>query len=269
MKKPKLITEILLFMLSLVFIIPAWMVLTNSFKEKKDANLFGIGLPAPFRFENYLTVFAEGNVLRALFNGLVVSLSAVALVVLLSSISAFVLARRKSKITGAAYYFFVSGMIIPLAFVPTYMIMFVTKLNNTYPGLILIFTTLCLPISVFLYTGFIRSVPRELDEAAIMDGCSGLRMFFSVIFPLLKPVTLTVVVFNFMGVWNDVQVQLFFASGDKWSMPMTVYQFYGQYIKEWNLIFADVVIAIIPMLLLYIVGQKYMIEGMTAGAVKG
>ena len=131
------------------------------------------------------------------------------------------------------------------------------------------FITYCIPVSIFLYTGFMKSIPEEIDEAAIMDGCRGPQLFFRVIFPLLKSVTVTVFVINFMGIWNDVNTQLFFASGDKWTMPMTVYRFYGIYLSDWNLVFADVVVTVLPVFIVYMFAQNQMVEGMTAGAVKG
>jgi len=108
-----------------------------------------------------------------------------------------------------------------------------------------------------------------MDESAIMDGCGSLRMFYRVIFPLLKPVTVTIFIFCFIGAWNDVMIPLFFTSGDKWALPLTIYNFYSSRAQAWNLIFADVVITVAPLLAVYIFAQRYIISGMTAGAVKG
>lgn len=265
----KLLLEIGAVVLSLIYIIPAWMVLVNSFKEKKEANKFGLGLPKEFHFENYLRVFQEGNIMRSLFNGLLIATVGVVAVILISSLAAFYIARAKNRMANGFYMYFISGMLIPVAMIPTYIILLLLKLNNTYIGLIFMFITYCIPVSIFLYTGFMKSIPEEIDEAAIMDGCRGPQLFFRVIFPLLKSVTVTVFVINFMGIWNDVNTQLFFASGDKWTMPMTVYRFYGIYLSDWNLVFADVVVTVLPVFIVYMFAQNQMVEGMTAGAVKG
>lgn len=269
MKIKRISMEIVMLVISILYLIPAWLVLVNSLKDSKAANKLSIGLPSDFKFENYITVFKEGNVFRSLINGVFIASVSVFLVILFSSIAAFVIARRKSKTTEFVFSLIVAGLIVPGAIIPSFIVLKVLGLLNTYAGLIFMYTTYCLPVSVFLYAGFIKSVPKELDEASVMDGCGSLRLFFQIVFPLLKPVTITVVVFNFMGIWNDIQTQLFLAGSDKWTMPMTVYSFYGKYSQNWNLVFADVIITILPILGLYIFGQKYMVSGMTAGAVKG
>ena len=257
------------FLFSLVYIIPMWMVLINSFKTSKEANLFQISLPENFTFDNYTTVFKNGGILLAFLNGIIQSTGSVVLILLLASMASFAIARSKQTKVRISYYVFIVGLIIPVAFIPTYLVLNKLYLLNTYTGLILVSATYGLPMSIFLYTGFIKSIPSELDEAGIIDGCRPLTLFYRIIFPLLKSVTMTLIIFNFVGSWNDIQIPLFFANGDKWGLPLTVYNFYGSYMQSWNLIFADIVITVFPLLLLYIVAQKHIISGMTAGAVKG
>lgn len=252
----------------LVFLIPLWMVFVNSLKDKKGASRFDISLPEVWQFENYVQVFQEANVGRAFINGLVISVGSVAIILIVTSMAAFVIARSTSKWANVLYYVFLCGLIIPVAFIPTYLVLNKLHLLNTYLGLILISATYGIPMSIFLYVGFIKTIPRELDEAAILDGCSPLRMHFQIITPLLTPVTMTILVFNFVGCWNGTQVPLYFANSDKWGLPLTVYNFYGAHASSWNLIFADIIITVAPLLLLYIFAQKYIISGMTAGAVK-
>ena len=256
---------------SLIYLIPVWVVVVNSLKIQRDANLLGMSLPANLKLhvENYSAVFVEGGIERAFFNGLLEATASVAIIILLSSISAFVITRKGSRFTEIVFYIFICGLIIPAAMIPTFLVLNATKLINTYLGIIFIFATYGLPMSIFLYGGFVKSVPRELDESAIIDGCGGLRMFYQIIFPLLKPVTVTIFIFSFIGAWNDVMIPLFFAGGDKWALPLTIYNFYGSRSQQWNLIFADVVITVAPLLVVYIFAQKYIISGMTAGAVKG
>lgn len=265
----KILLELIMLIVILVYIIPVWMVLINSFKATDEANKFSIGFPTEFHFENYILVFQESNAFRAFLNGFFIASVVGIIAVLVTSMASFYLARACSRFARFSYSYFVSGLIIPVAIVPTYFALLALKLNNTYLGLIIVFVTYTIPLSVFLYTGFMKTVPRDMDEAAVIDGCGKFRTFFQVVFPLLAPVTTTVVVFNFVGVWNDVLTFLYFAGGDKWALPMTVYSFFGKYNQYWNLVFADIIFTIIPCLLLYIFGQKYVVSGMTAGAVKG
>lgn len=252
-----------------IFLMPLWMVFINSFKEAKEARFFALSFPKIWQFGNYKTVFETGNVFKAFFNGLIVSSGSVIIVLVFSALSAFAISRSRRRWAKIAYYIFLCGMVIPVALIPTYLILDLLSLFNTYTGLILISATYGLPMSIFLYAGFIKSIPRELDEAAFIDGCPPLRLVFSVIFPLLKPVTVTLFIFNFIGCWNDIQVPLYFSNTGKWNLPLTVYNFYGTYGSSWNLVFADIVITVLPLLILYLFCQKHIISGMTAGAVKG
>jgi len=265
----KIIWEVIFILISLVYIIPVWMVFINSLKTRQEAKKFGLGLPQVFQFSNYAVVFREGGVLRALFNGLLVAGVSSLLIILVTSMAAFYISRSRRKLARFGYYYLLSGIFIPIAMIATYMVLFVLHLTNTYLGLILMFTTYCLPFSIFLYNGFIKMIPRELDEVAVIDGSTPLRLFFQVIFPLLKPATMTVLVINFLNIWNNVETQLFFASSTKWSMPMTLYRFYGVYMSDWHLVFADVIITTLPVLLLYIFAQRNLIDGLVMGAVKG
>lgn len=253
---------------ALIFVMPLWMVLVNSFKEKNEAKQFGISLPTEWITENYKVVFEEANVAQAFWNGVIVSLGSLIVIIVCSALAAFVIARSRRKWANAFYYIFLCGLVIPVAFIPTYLVLNALNLLDTYTGLILVSGTYGLPMSIFLYTGFIKTIPRELDEAAMLDGCSPVRLLFQIIIPLLKPITVTLVIFNFVGSWNDIQVPLYFATSSKWGLPLTVYNFYGAHASSWNLIFADIVITVLPLLILYLVGQKHIISGMTAGAVK-
>ncbi|MDC7287827.1 carbohydrate ABC transporter permease [Blautia schinkii] len=261
----------ILFIFSLLYLIPVWMVLVNSIKAPADANMMGIGLPkdSTVHIGNYLTVIEQGGIAKAFFNGVLEATLSTVIVIITSSACAFVIARMKRRLTTIVYYAFIVGLVVPAAYIPTYLVLDKLSLLNTYAGIILIFTTYGLPMAVFLYVGFVKTIPRELDEAAIIDGCGPVRLFFQVIFPLLKPVTATQFILCFIGAWNDVMIPMFFANGSKWALPLTVYNFYGGYTKSWNLIFADIIITISPLVIVYLCCQKHIISGMTAGAVKG
>lgn len=265
------VSKLFLFICSLFYIVPIWMVLVNSIKAPADANEMGIGLPADstIHLVNYITVIKEGGIAKAFLNGLLEASVSTTLIVICASACAFIIARQKGKLCSIIYYAFIAGLIVPAAYIPTYLVLDTLNLLDTYTGIILIFTTYGLPMAVFLYVGFIKTVPRELDEAAIMDGCGSLRLFVQIIFPLLKPVTATQFIFSFVGAWNNVMNPMFFTDGSKWALPLTVYNFYSGNIKSWNLIFADIVLTVLPLVLVYICCQKHIVSGMTAGAVKG
>lgn len=155
---------------------------------------------------------------------------------------------------------------VPTAFVNT----LIFGILKTVIVTILVYGAMYLPFSSMVFGSFIKGLPRELDEAAVMDGCQGTKLYVQIIMPLLKPVIATTAVLNFMWIWNDLQTPLYLLnSSDKWTMPLSVYNFYGQFNQSWNLVCADMVLVFIPVVLLYIFAQKYVVFGMTAGAVKG
>lgn len=270
-KTKSIVKKIVLFLVSLIYVVPIWMVLINSLKAPADANMMGIGIPVDgvFRFGNYVEVIQAGGIIRAFFNGVIESLFSVILIIFAASAAAFVIARENSKFTNGIFLLFIMGLIVPVAYIPTYLVLDRLNLLNTYAGIILIFTTYGLPQSTFLYVQFIKTIPRELDEAATLDGCTSFQLYSKVIFPLIKPITATVFILSFVGAWNDVMIPMFFVSGNKWALPLTVYNFYGGYMKSWNLVFADIIITISPLIIIYLFAQKNIEEGMTAGAVKG
>lgn len=165
--------------------------------------------------------------------------------------------------------FFFMGLIAPVNYVTTLFTLKFLHLQNTYLGIILELAALGIPFLVFLYYGFFDTIPQELDEAAIIDGCTPLQLYFRIIFPLLKPATITGLVLNFLGAWNDFVTPLYLLSDNKkLGMTNSIYNFFGEHFNDWNMVFADIVLTIAPILVIYICCQKYIVSG-TAGAVKG
>ena len=161
------------------------------------------------------------------------------------------------------------GIAMPTNFVTLTKVMQVTHLINTQFGIILLYAATQIPFTVFLIYAFVESLPRELDEAAIIDGCSPLRLFFSVIYPLLTPVLVTSAVLNFLGIWNEFLIPLYYLnSSTKWPMTLAVYNFFGQFQSDWSLVSADVVLTILPVIIVYLLAQRFILSGMVAGAVK-
>lgn len=254
----------------LVYIIPFVLILFNSVKNESESSIMNLSLPSEYVFENYVTVFVQGNITRGLFNGVFISTTVTALTVLLCAISAFIIQRNRTRFTSFTYKYLLAGMIAPFSFIPAIKLLQILHMGNNYSGLILVDLAGQIPFAILLYVGFMKGIPRELDEASIVDGCGPVRMFFQVIFPLLKPVISTNVVLTFTAIWNDFGNVLFLVpKSSMWTMPMAVFSFQGFHTYNYGLVCAFIVIALVPVLLIYLAGQKYIVSGMTAGAVKG
>ena len=272
-KKQKLqliIKGIFFWVLSFIVIVPFLIVVFNAFKTQPEAINMALSLPDEWHFENFATVWEDGDILHALKNSLILSVSSVAVTVMCSSMCAYAISRNRTRFNRLIYVFFAMGLMVPVSNVTIVKVLRVMGLYNTLPGTILVFIALIMPLSVFLYYGFIAGIPRELDEAAIVDGAGAVRIFVQVIFPLLKPATVTVIMINFLNVWNDFQIPLYtLPDPDKAVIVQKVYNFFGTYTASWNLVSVTIIYAILPILIVYLFGQKYIISGMTAGSVKG
>jgi raffinose/stachyose/melibiose transport system permease protein len=162
------------------------------------------------------------------------------------------------------------GIAMPMNFFTLTKVMQFTHLINTRPGIIVLYAATQIPFSIFLIYGFVDSLPRELDEAAIVDGCGPFRLFFSIIFPLLTPVLVTTAVLNFMGAWNEFLLPLYYLnSSSNWPMTLAVYNFFGQFQSDWSLVSADILLTVLPVIIIYLIGQRFIVSGMVSGAVKG
>jgi raffinose/stachyose/melibiose transport system permease protein len=256
--------------ISLIMVIPVYLIVVNSVKDRVGASSMGVGLPTSLHFDNFTTVVERGKLEKSFLNSMLYASASTVLGTVLAAMAAYVLSRNRTRLNRFLYLFIIMGIAIPLNFFTLTKVMQWTHLINSRTGMIVLYTATQIPFSVFLIYGFVESVPRELDEAAIIDGCDPLRLFFSVIFPLLKPVLVTAAVLNFVGVWNDFILPLYYLnSSDNWPMTLAVYNFFGQYRQDWSLVSADILLTIIPVVGLYLIGQRFILSGMTAGAIKG
>lgn len=252
-----------------VTFIPIYLVFVNSLKTKAEASSMGIEFPTALQWSNFLTVIEQGKLISAFGNSVLYAVASTAIGITVAALAAYVLARNRTRFNRAIYFFLIMGIAMPTNFVTLVEVMQVTHLMNTQLGIILLYSATQIPFTVFLVYAFIGTIPRELDEAAIIDGASPLRLFFSVIFPLLTPVLVTSAVLNFLGIWNEFLMPLYFLnSSTYWPMTLAVYNFFGQFQADWGLVSADVVLTILPVILVYIVAQRFILAGMTAGAVK-
>ena len=269
-KTLNIVIAVLLWILSLVIIIPLVMIVLNSVKNVTESAVMSLKLPTEYHFENFRVVLEDPKMVRSFGNRVLICVSSTVLTLLMSSLAAYVLVRNRSRSNRVIYIVMLLGLVAPINYIATVKVLQGLHIINTYTGAILLYTAQYIPFTVFIYYGFIGSIPRNLDEAAMIDGCRGIRLFFNIIFPLLKPVTMTAVIINMLNCWNDFIVPLYFLnSSKKWGMIMLMYNYFSQFVSSWNLVCAVMLINIAPIVILYIFAQKYLIAGMTAGAVKG
>ncbi|WAJ23903.1 carbohydrate ABC transporter permease [Lacrimispora xylanolytica] len=255
---------------SLIVIIPLVVLFLNSFKTAGEANKMTLSLPKEWMFENYGKVIEQGKLLSSFFNGLLYAVFSVVIVVILVSAAAFVISRNPKGINRFLYYFIISGIALPINNVALMKVLQVLHLVNTQLGIILLYAAINIPLSLFLTYGFIGTIPRELDEAAVIDGCRPGQLFIRVIAPLMKPIVSTLFVLDFMDVWNDFTMPLYYLNNSrKWPMTLAVYNFFGAFEYSWNLVAADIILTLAPVLVVFIIGQRYIVGGVSAGSVKG
>lgn len=256
--------------LSIILITPLVLIVINSLKSSQAAAEMSLRLPDAIQWENFTTVIERGKLGVTFLNSLTYSAFSVILCTLTSAMAAFVLSRNRNKWNKIIYFIIVLGMAMPINFIALMKVMQFFDIINKRVGIILLYAAIQTPFNVFLIYSFVGKIPREIDEAAIIDGCSPLQLFFSIIIPLIKPVLVTVMVLTFLNTWNEYILPLYFlGSSDKWPMTLAVYNFFGMYFRDWNLVCADIVLTSLPVVIVYLLGQKYIVSGMTAGAVKG
>lgn len=273
-KRKMLIADILVLGGSfLIFGVPLYFLVINSFKNQKEARQLSISLPKSFAIvENYKEAFSNQHymIVRAFFNSVIITLFTVVGLLIICSMAGYVIQRRKDKVTKAANTMILTGLMIPPAIMPTIWVMQKVGIYKTIPGMVLVEIALGIPFTIMLFRGYMGAIPREIEEAAMIDGCGRFRIFFSVIAPLLTPIASTVVILQAVTVFNDFVNPFYFLPGNEnVTIQLTVYNFMGKFSNKYNLLFADIVIVTIPMLLLFIFFNKKIIDGMAAGAVKG
>jgi raffinose/stachyose/melibiose transport system permease protein len=256
-----------------IFVIPFLFIIITAVKDSTEALLLEFSWPSTWNFvQNIKEVLSarDGLLLIAFRNSTILTVVSVTILVVVCSMVAFVLQRRPGRVANSVSLLMLSGLIIPPAIVPTIWVMQSLHLFKSLPGLILVEVAFTTPFVVLLFRAFIAAIPRELDEAAIIDGCGGLRLYFSIIFPLLRPVIITVILTSSVAIFNDFVNPLYFTPGDEnATVQTTLYNFMGQYNTQYNLLFTDILLITIPPLLLFIFFNRKIVEGQTAGAVKG
>jgi raffinose/stachyose/melibiose transport system permease protein len=262
-----------LIVIGIVFVVPFIFIILTAAKTRQEAGLFEFSWPSQFQlFENLreVLVFGDNRMLRALWNSTLLTVGSVTLIVLFSALVAYVMQRRADRIASVVGSFMLAGLIIPPAVVPTIFLLQWLGLYKTLLGMIMVDVAYSMPFAILVFRAFMGSIPRELDEAAIMDGAPPLRVFFSIILPLLRPAIVTVVVTSSVTIFNDFVGPLYFLPGNKnVTAPLTLFSFTSQFANQWNLLFADVIVITIIPLIVFIFFQRQLVSGMTSGAIKG
>lgn len=265
------LTSLLLWGYALVAVVPLLVMLTNSLRDNRDLATQPLGLPAPPDFSSYQRAWIEASFSTYFWNSIVVTVSSVVVSTVVSLLAAYALARSRSKLFMVVESVFLSGLMMPvfLMIIPIFYLLESFGLVSTRLGLILVYAAVSIPFSVFVLTTFFRQLPGELEEAARLDGAGPLRMFWSVMAPLVRPAIATVVVFRFVPIWNDFFYPLILIRDrSNYTLPVGLTTFFGEYQTDWSTLFAGLVIATLPLVLLFLVATKQIITGLTAGMGK-
>lgn len=259
-----------------IVVYPMLWVLISSVKKSQE--LFTSEspweLPKVFYWHNYVRAWTEGKFGNYFLNSVIITLGSLAVVLVTATLASYALARFHFRWSRPLIYYFIAGMTLPvqLMLIPLFFLLMKLTLLNTYAGMILIYSAVSLPFSVFVLTGFFQALPEELHDAASIDGCSEFQVFWRVMLPLMRPGLITVAIFNFLGIWNEYLYALVFITDEKIrTLPLGLANLAitKQYDTDIGALFAGVVIVMIPALLVYVVLQNYLTKGLTAGAIKG
>jgi raffinose/stachyose/melibiose transport system permease protein len=263
--------ELTMLVIAAIWLIPFYFLVVMAVKPSPEIFDPPTALPSRVEWDNFNKAWVGSGVVslgQGLKSSVIITVFSVLLLILLGSLAAYTLARRVGHLSTALYFLFVLGIILPfqLGIVPTYVALRHLGLTGSYIGLIVLYTGLLMPLTVFLYTGFVRTLPKDYEEAAQIDGAGLWRTYRRVVLPLLRPITATVAILTGLIVWNDFFLPLIFLSGTpKATTPVAIYSFVGEFATQWNFIFAAVIVAVAPILAFYVFAQRQLIHGFTGG----
>lgn len=267
-----LLLEIFAILLAILFLVPFYFVIANSMKTFGEILANTASLPSSFFVDNYVRVWEIMRYPMAFFNSLSITvLSNIGLVVI-SSMAAYRMVRHPSKFNALLFSVFVASMVIPFQsiMIPLVKVANEVGLMESRWGLVICYFGFGVSLNLFLYHGFIKSVPKEIEESARVDGCNAFSVFWRIVFPLLKPMTVTIIILNSLWIWNDFLLpSLILTSPDLRTIPLSTYSFFGQYTKQWDMALAALVLGVAPLVIFFFGLQKHIIEGITTGSVKG
>jgi len=275
MKKRELVSRniktAVLSLILMVYLVPFILVVINSFKPTKEFLENPLTLPQTFSLSNFIIAFDKMNFLNGLSNTTVITFVSVLLIALFSAMAAYLMVRSNGKGVKFLFFCMVSAMIIPFQalMVPLVKIYGSLGILNNQATLIYMYLGFGAPMAVFIYHGFIKSVPLEIEEAAMIDGCTQIRTFFEIVFPLVKPITFTVIILDVLWIWNDFLLpSLVLIKPQKRTLPLSTFYFFGTYTVDYGLLMAGLLMTILPVIVIYLFLQKYIIQGVMQGSIK-
>lgn len=276
MKKIKISTtlqQVFVYVMAIIFLAPFLISILLSVKSKQETTESVLALPSIIHLENYIEAMAKANIVQSMGNSVLVTAGSVIIVIFVAAMAGYGVARRyKNKWFRAYETILMGAMMVPFQtlMIPIYRMFKTLGLLNSLPGAIVLIAGFNMPFAIIMFIGFIRTLPYELEEAAFMEGCGRVRIFFQIIFPLLKPITATIAVLDALWAWNEFNVSLLVLQKNAVkTIPIQQYVFFGEHAANYNMAFAAAVISMIPITIFFIVCQRHIVEGMTAGAVKG
>lgn len=266
----KAFVNIILLLVMALMLLPIIMVVSISLKSPEEFLKYPLALVRSVRWQNYADAWTQAEMYIYFKNSIIFTFAIVTGVVFFGTIASYPISRRHMRGSNLLYMMFLSGLFLPTSLVPTILLMRTLHFYNTYHGYIIHAVAGGIPISIFILTGFIKGVPRELDEAAVIDGCGYLRFIVTVIFPLMKSAIVTLGMLTAIGAWNDfISPYLFLTNKSMRPLTAGLYLFFGEYFTNWTVLSAGIIITALPLIILYVFVQKFIISGVMSGAVKG
>ncbi|WP_160683393.1 carbohydrate ABC transporter permease [Clostridium sp. C2-6-12] len=269
------ILEVFMWLLLVLYMAPFYLMFINSFKTRREIFANTTGLPDVWNYKNYIDAASKMDLVSSFTNSLIITVASVILILLFSSMAAWLLVRDQTKKSKILFYVFTAGMIVPFQAVMIPLVKWMAKIQlgpfkmiGTHYGLIFMYIGFGVSMSIFLYHGFIKGIPQEVEEAATIDGCSKWQTYTKVVLPLLKPTTVTVAVLNSIWIWNDFLLPFLTLDKSLRTIPLAMNNFFGAFSKQWELAMAALVMAIIPIIIFYFFVQKHIIAGIVQGSIK-
>ncbi|WP_178024002.1 carbohydrate ABC transporter permease [uncultured Paenibacillus sp.] len=267
-----LATEIITGLVALLFLSPFYFLFVNSVKPFGEIMSDSASWPKAIQWENYAKAWELTKFPQAFTNSLIITVVSVGILALISAMGAYRMVRSDTWFNRALFLLFIASMVIPFQTIMMPLLRVVNELgvNNSRIGLVMTYLGLGAPMAVFLFHGFVKSIPREIEEAATVDGCTGISVFFRIVLPMLKPMLMTTIVLNCLWVWNDYLLpSLILQRPEMRTIPLATFAFFGQYTKQWDIALPALVLGITPIVIFFLFLQRYIVEGIAAGSVKG
>ena len=272
-KTKKIVLTIVMLILALIYIYPVFLMVINSVKPFGEVIMDVIALPSKIEWSNYTYVMDKMQYGKLFLNNVIITVIGIVGIIIFSSMSAYIISRKKNKYNRFAQFMITTPMLIPFQtiMITLLKVMNVVNLSGSKVGLGIQYWGFGIPMAAFIYGNFMSTIPKELDESAFIDGAGTFRTYRSIIFPLLKSVTFTVIVIDVMWIWNDFLLPLLMvnSSNETKTLVLSAYTFVGQFNTQWHYAMAAMVLAVLPSIIIFIFLQKYIVEGVVAGAVKG